>query len=591
MNLGSTQMSTRAATAWVVALTGIGSLMAALDTLVVSTALSTIRLDLGASVEQLEWTVNAYNLSFAVLLITGAALGDRYGRRKLFAAGLGLFAVASAACALAPDVGWLIAARAVQGAGAALLMPLGLALLSAAFPPEKRGAAIGIFSAITGVAVASGPLVGGLVVEGISWEWIFWLNVPIGLLAIPFVLTRMKESFGPDTNLDIPGLGLVSAGALGIVWGLVRGNQAGWASAEVVGSLAVGALLVAVFVAWERRAREPMLPMHFFRSRAFSAGNTAIFFTFASLFGAVFFYAQLLQTTMGYSPLDAGLRLLPWTATFITVAPIAGALADRIGERPLMVSGLLAAGGRDGLAGVDRRARPCLFRVARTLHRRRRRCFVGDSGSSELGCRRVGNRGDRQGSGCQQHDARARRRLRNSARRRRLRRGGELRLGGGVHRRIRGGDRRGGRTVACGGDRRPGAARPPRAPSGVDRAVPAFEVGRGELRPMPSSDHRRVIVRYKVKPDRVAENEELVRAVYDELASRPGHRAAVRDVQAGRRRQLRPPRVDRDRGRPEPARGRAGVQAVSGGDRRPVRRGAGRHRAAAKSARTASSPT
>ena len=341
MNLGSTQMSTRAATGWVVALTGIGSLMAALDTLVVSTALSTIRLDLGASVEQLEWTVNAYNLSFAVLLITGAALGDRYGRRKLFAAGLGLFAVASAACALAPDVGWLIAARAVQGAGAALLMPLGLALLSAAFPPEKRGAAIGIFSAITGVAVASGPLVGGLVVEGISWEWIFWLNVPIGLLAIPFVLTRMKESFGPDTSLDIAGLGLVSGGALGIVWGLVRGNQAGWASAEVVGSLAVGALLVAAFVAWERRACEPMLPMHFFRSRAFSAGNAAIFFTFASLFGAVFFYAQLLQTTMGYSPLDAGLRLLPWTATFITVAPIAGALADRIGERPLMVSGLL----------------------------------------------------------------------------------------------------------------------------------------------------------------------------------------------------------------------------------------------------------
>ena len=200
MNLGSTRMSTRAATAWVVALTGIGSLMAALDTLVVSTALSTIRLDLGASVEQLEWTVNAYNLSFAVLLITGAALGDRYGRRRLFAAGLGLFAVASAACALAPGVGWLIAARAVQGAGAALLMPLGLALLSAAFPPEKRGAAIGIFSAITGVAVASGPLVGGLVVEGISWEWIFWLNVPIGLLAIPLVLTRMKESFGPDTS-------------------------------------------------------------------------------------------------------------------------------------------------------------------------------------------------------------------------------------------------------------------------------------------------------------------------------------------------------------------------------------------------------
>jgi EmrB/QacA subfamily drug resistance transporter len=341
MSSNATQTSNKAATGWVLALTGIGSLMAALDTLVVSTALSTIRVDLGASVEQLEWTVNAYNLTFAVLLLTGAALGDRYGRRNLYATGLGLFALASAACALAPSVGWLIGARAVQGAGAALLMPLGLALLSAAFPPERRGTAIGIFSAITGLAVASGPLVGGAVVEGISWEWIFWINVPIGLLAVPLVVGRLKESFGPDTSLDLPGLALVTSGALGIVWGLVRGNQAGWSSAEVIGSLAVGALLVAAFVAWELRAREPMLPLHFFRSRAFSAGNAAIFFTFASLFGAVFFYAQLLQTALGYGPLEAGLRLLPWTATFITVAPIAGALADRIGERPLMVGGLL----------------------------------------------------------------------------------------------------------------------------------------------------------------------------------------------------------------------------------------------------------
>jgi EmrB/QacA subfamily drug resistance transporter len=239
----------------------------------------------------------------------------------------------------------------VQGAGAALLLPLGLALLSAAFPPERRGAAIGIFSAITGIAVASGPLVGGAVVQGISWEWIFWLNVPIGLVAIPLVLTRMKESFGPDTALDIRGLALVTVGALAIVWGLVRGNQTGWGSLEVVGSLAAGALLVAAFVSWERRAHEPMLPMRFFASRAFSAGNAAIFFTFASLFGAVFFYAQLLQVGLGYGPLDAGVRLLPWTATFITVAPIAGALADRIGERPLMVGGLaLQAAGMAWLA-------------------------------------------------------------------------------------------------------------------------------------------------------------------------------------------------------------------------------------------------
>lgn len=327
-------------TRWVLVLTGVGSLMAALDTLVVSTALSTIRLHLHASVEQLEWTVNAYNLSFAVLLITAAALGDRYGRRNLFAAGLGLFAAASAVCALAPDIGWLIAARTVQGAGAALIMPLGLALLSEAFPAERRGAAIGIFSAITGLAVASGPLVGGAVVQGLNWEWIFWVNVPIGLLAIPFVLTRMRESHGPQTGLDIRGLALVTLGALGIVWGLVRGNQAGWGSAEVLVALASGVLLLAGFVAWELRAREPMLPMRFFRSRAFSAGNVAIFFTFASLFGTVFFYAQMLQTAIGYGPLGAGLRLLPYTATFMTVAPVAGALADRIGERPLLVGGL-----------------------------------------------------------------------------------------------------------------------------------------------------------------------------------------------------------------------------------------------------------
>ena len=327
-------------TGWVIALTAIGSLMAALDTLVVANALSTIRVDLGASVEQLEWTVNAYNLSFGVLLVTAAALGDRFGRRRFYAIGLALFAAASGAAALAPDVGTLIAARAVQGVGAALVMPLGLALLSAAFPPEKRGAAIGIFSAITGLSVASGPLVGGAVVEGVSWEWIFWLNVPIALATIPFVLTKIRESKGPDSALDIGGLALVTAGAFGIVWGLVRSNQAGWGSAEVLVSLTVGVLLLAAFVAWEKRAAEPMIPMGFFKIRAFTAGNTAIFFTFASLFSNVFFYSQLLQTGLGYSPLEAGLRLIPWTATFITVAPVVGNLVDRFGERPFMVVGL-----------------------------------------------------------------------------------------------------------------------------------------------------------------------------------------------------------------------------------------------------------
>jgi EmrB/QacA subfamily drug resistance transporter len=337
--------NTKRATAWVVVLTAIGSFMGALDTLVVSTALPTIRLDLNASVSQLEWTVNAYNLSFAVMLVTAAALGDRFGRRRLYTVGIVGFALASAACAASPTVGWLIAARAVQGVGAAFMMSLGLALLSAAFPAEKRGTAIGLFSAVTGIAVASGPIVGGAVVNGLDWTWIFWINVPIGLIAAPLVLARMRESFGPNSSLDLAGLGLVSAGAFGIVWGLVRGNSAGWGSVEIVATLVAGALLIATFVAWEMRAPEPMIPMSFFRSRAFSAGNLAIFCVFGSLFAEVYFFSQFLQNGMGYDVLGAGLRLMPWTGTFLLVGPAAGALTDRIGERPLMVTGLLIQAG------------------------------------------------------------------------------------------------------------------------------------------------------------------------------------------------------------------------------------------------------
>jgi len=329
---------------WVLALASVASLMVALDTLVVTTALSTIRLDLGASIAELEWTVNAYNLSLAVLLMTGAALGDRFGRRRLFALGLGLFVAGSAACALAPDVGALIAARAVQGAGAALVMPIGLALVSTAFAPERRGRALGIYFGVTGLAVASGPVVGGAITEGLAWEWIFWINVPLGIALVPFVLRQIREGFGPDSAVDLPGLALVTCAAFGAVWGLVRGNPAGWGSPEVVGSLLAGVLLAAAFVAWELRTREPMLPMRFFRSRAFSAGNVSVFFSVASLFGAVFFLAQFLQTGLGYGPLDAGLRLLPWTLTLFFVAPVAGALVDRFGERPFMVAGLTLQG-------------------------------------------------------------------------------------------------------------------------------------------------------------------------------------------------------------------------------------------------------
>jgi len=319
----------------------IASLMVALDALVVTTALPTIRVDLGASIEQLEWTLNAYTLSFAVLLMTGAALGERFGRRRMFAAGLAVFSAASAACALAPTVGWLIAARAVQGAGAALVMPLGLTLLSAAYGPEKRARALGIFSGVTGLAVLGGPVIGGAITQGIAWQWIFWINVPIGLLTIPVLLRRVDESHGPRTTPDVAGLALITAAAVGIVWGLVRGNSAGWGSSEVLVALVVGALLAVAFVLWERRTAEPMLPMRLFASRPFSSGNAAIFFLTASLFGAVFFMAQFLQTAQHHGPLDAGIRLLPWTGTLFIVAPLTGARISRVGERPFAVAGLL----------------------------------------------------------------------------------------------------------------------------------------------------------------------------------------------------------------------------------------------------------
>ena len=325
----------------VLAIASVASFMAALDTLVVTTALTTIRENLGASLAQLEWTVNAFNLTFAVLLMTAAVIGDRVGRRRAFAGGVALFTAASAACALSTSAGALIAARAVQGVGAAAVMTLSFTLVSAAYPPERRGAALGIFFSVTGLAVASGPLIGGAVAESLDWHWIFWLNVPIGLVLVPVALIGMRESRGPAGRLDPLGLALVSAGVLGVVWGLVRGDAAGWGSAEVIGALAAGAALLGLFVGWEWRAPAPMVPLGFFRSRAFAAGNGAIFLVMASLFCAVFFLAQYMQTALGSGPLEAGLRLLPWTGTLFVVAPVAGALVDRWGERPFLIAGPL----------------------------------------------------------------------------------------------------------------------------------------------------------------------------------------------------------------------------------------------------------
>jgi EmrB/QacA subfamily drug resistance transporter len=325
---------------WTLILASLGLFMVALDTLVVTTALPVLRVDLGASLSDLEWTVNVYNLAFACFLLTGAALGDRFGRRRMFAVGLLVFTAASAAAAVSPNVGALIAARAVQGAGAAIVMPLTLTLISAAFPAEKRGAAIGLWGGIAGLAVAAGPVVGGGVIDGINWHWIFWLNVPIGLVLIPFALRYLTESFGPRPRLDLRGLVLAASGLLGLTWGLVRANTIGWTSAEVVATLVVGAALVGVFLAWERRSRSPMLPLELFRVRGFSSANGVSFFMYAGLFGALFLMAQFLQTALGHSPLQAGIRLLPWTATPMVVAPIAGGLADRFGNRPFMILGL-----------------------------------------------------------------------------------------------------------------------------------------------------------------------------------------------------------------------------------------------------------
>jgi EmrB/QacA subfamily drug resistance transporter len=339
--------------AWTLIVTSLGVFMTALDTLVVTTALPALRADLGASLSDLEWTVNAYNLAFACFLLTGAALGDRFGRRRMFALGLAGFTAASAAAALSPDVGALIAARAVQGAAAAVVMPLTLTLLSEAFPVERRGAAIGIWGGITGLAVASGPVVGGAVVDGIGWHWIFWLNVPVGLALIPLAATKLTESFGPRPQLDVPGLVLAGGGLLAVAWGLVRATGAGWGSAEVLASLAAGAAILAAFGAWERRTPTPMLPLSLFRNRTFASANAVSFFLTAALFGALFLMSQFFQTALGHSPLQAGVRLLPWTATPMLVAPLAGALADRYGNRLFMALGLaLQAAGLAWVAAI-----------------------------------------------------------------------------------------------------------------------------------------------------------------------------------------------------------------------------------------------
>jgi EmrB/QacA subfamily drug resistance transporter len=325
---------------WTFAITSTALFMVTLDNLVVTTAIPVIRRDLHAGISGLEWTVNAYTLVFAVLLLTGAALGDRFGRRRLFAIGLAIFTASSAAAALAPSIGALDAARAVQGLGAAIVLPLTLTILSAAVPEARRGVFLGAWGGISGLAVAFGPLVGGAVVDGISWHWVFWLNVPVGLVLLPLALMRLDETRGPFGSVDLPGLVLASSGLFGVVWGLVRGNSVGWSSPEIVGALVAGAALTALFVAWELRTEHPMLPMRFFRNRTFALANVASLLMSFGMFGSIFLLAQFFQTVQGYSPLGSGLRILPWTAMPMIVAPIAGALSDRIPASRIIGTGL-----------------------------------------------------------------------------------------------------------------------------------------------------------------------------------------------------------------------------------------------------------
>lgn len=331
----------RAERNWVLGVTALASFMMALDAMIITTAFAAIRTEFGSPVETLQWTVNAFNLTFAVLLLTGAALGDRFGRRRMFAAGIALFVVASAACALASNATALIAARALQGSGAALVMPLAMAILSGTFGREERARALGIFSGITGCALIIGPAIGGFITEHLGWRWVFWINLPIGLIAIALVLARLRESFGPAAALDIPGLLLIALAALALVWSLLRGNAVGWASAEVTGALISGLVFAAGFVFWELRAAAPMVPMRLFASRALASGMSASVLFYAAMYGVLFLLPQFLQTTLGFEAFDAGLRLLPWTATLFITAPVAGAVVNRFGERPLVVTGLL----------------------------------------------------------------------------------------------------------------------------------------------------------------------------------------------------------------------------------------------------------
>lgn len=322
------------------AVASVAAFMTSLDTMVVTTALPTLRSDLGGSVGTLEWTMNAYYLAFACLLITAAGLGDRFGRRRVLGLGLAVFALASAAAALAPGIGALIAARAVQGGAAAAVLPLTLTVISEAYPAETRGKAIGIWGALLGAGGVLGPLVGGGLLELVGWRAIFWVNVPIALVLAVAAGLAITETFGPRHPLDVAGLVLASTGCLGLSWGLVQSTSHGWGDAAVWMPLLAGVLVLGGFVAREHAARFPMMPTGLFAIRSFSAANGVSFCIYASLAGGVYLMSQFFQIAQHTSPIVAALRFVPWPLPSLLVAPLVGSLATRLGNRPFLVAGM-----------------------------------------------------------------------------------------------------------------------------------------------------------------------------------------------------------------------------------------------------------
>ena len=330
---------------WTFGIVSLALFMGMLDNLVVTTALPAIHRALHASISDLEWTVNAYTLVFTIMMIPAATLGDRYGRRRFLVLGVALFTLGSAASALSSTAAELSLARALQGLGGAFITPLTLPILLRVFPSEQRAAAIGLWSGVSGLGLAMGPLIGGAIVNGLSWNAVFWINVPIGLLLIVLARLGLQESQGAAPSLDLPGMALVGAGLLGIVYGLIRGNDDGWSSPSIVASLAGGVVLVAAFLWREGRTRFPLLDLRLFRSRGFTVANSVGFLMSFGMFGSIWLLTLFMQEVQGASPLRAGLETMPWTGTIMVVAPVAGILAGRVGARPLVLAGMAAQAG------------------------------------------------------------------------------------------------------------------------------------------------------------------------------------------------------------------------------------------------------